>query len=37
MKLKKKRNEVIWNEKKKKREFLFFRSLYEMGGGVEGG
>lgn len=36
MKLKKKRKEVIWNEKKK-REFLFGRSLYEMGGGVEGG
>lgn len=24
-------------KKKKKREFLFGRSLYEMGGGVEGG
>ena len=27
----------LFEMKKKKREFLFGRSLYEMGGGVEGG
>lgn len=27
----------LFEMKKKKREFLFGRSFYEMGGGIEGG